>query len=341
MKRASTDELAAFFWAVHPAGYQFTTQVRVSNESPSSEQSGRFVSPVWPHVGGMRTYAPLLDHPALFRTFATTPETEAGILDFANRYGRLGILQVVRSPQGTRSALPPTVAKTLRVPQPDPLQPPMITSWKGATGESFEAWISEMAELRDMVSTWDATQALDRRVLAQRIEWPQDDLVLFKDSGQRSEVIAGPPPHPNPGLLGRIPPQDLIFPAKLAVQQRTNQKLQKLGVSARLLWDTTWSHLAVHLVPSTLLGCLWLQFARAIAGDKKYRACENCKKWFEIGGGDGGRSDKRFCAGTCKAAAHAKKSTKARKLYRAGAKPAEIAAQLHTSLATVKKWIGK
>jgi hypothetical protein len=43
----------------------------------------------------------------------------------------------------------------------------------------------------------------------------------------------------------------------------------------------------------TLLGCMWLQFARAIGGDKSYRVCQNCKRWFEIGGGThGGRSDK-------------------------------------------------
>ena len=58
----------------------------------------------------------------------------------------------------------------------------------------------------------------------------------------------------------------------------------------------------------TLLGCMWLQFARAIGGDKSYRVCQNCKRWSEIGGGThGDRSDKRYCCGTCKAAAHAKK----------------------------------
>jgi hypothetical protein len=286
----------------------------------------------------MRTYAPLLEHPALFRTFATTPQTETGILDFANRYGLLGIPEAVRAPQATRSLLHPNVAKWLD-PQHDPQKARMITSWTGGVGESFEAWMSEMGELREMLTVWEAAEGLDRRVLEERIAWPQDNLVIFKDREQRSEVIAGPPPHPNQGLLARIVPQDLIFPAKLAVQQRTNEKLQKLGVSARLLWNTTWSHLAVHLVPSTLLGCLWLQFARAIGGDKKYRACENCKKWFEIGGGDGARSDKRFCSGTCKAAAHAKKRTEARMLYRGGAKPTEIARQLHTSLGMVKNWI--
>ena len=35
----------------------------------------------------------------------------------------------------------------------------------------------------------------------------------------------------------------------------------------------------------TLLGCMWLQFARAIGGDKWSRVCENGKRWSEIGGG--------------------------------------------------------
>jgi len=90
----------------------------------------------------------------------------------------------------------------------------------------------------------------------------------------------------------------------------------------------------------TLLGCMWLQFARAIGGDKSYRACENCKRWFEIGGGTlGGRSDKRYCCGTCKAAAHAKKRVRARRLYRSGRMPADIAQKLDTPIGTVKGWI--
>ena len=48
----------------------------------------------------------------------------------------------------------------------------------------------------------------------------------------------------------------------------------------------------------TLLGCMWLQFARAIGGEKSYRICQNCKRWFEIGGGTlGGRPDKRYWDG--------------------------------------------
>jgi hypothetical protein len=35
----------------------------------------------------------------------------------------------------------------------------------------------------------------------------------------------------------------------------------------------------------TLLGCMWLQFARAIGGDKWSRVCQNGKRWSEIGGG--------------------------------------------------------
>jgi hypothetical protein len=35
----------------------------------------------------------------------------------------------------------------------------------------------------------------------------------------------------------------------------------------------------------TLLGCMWLQSARAIGGDKWSRVCQNGKRWSEIGGG--------------------------------------------------------
>src|SRR5580693_7563437 len=51
----------------------------------------------------------------------------------------------------------------------------------------------------------------------------------------------------------------------------------------------------------TLLGCMWLQFARAIGGDKWSRSArmvrDGLKSAEEL---HGGRSDKRHCCGTCR-----------------------------------------
>ena len=38
----------------------------------------------------------------------------------------------------------------------------------------------------------------------------------------------------------------------------------------------------LKLVPGSLLGGLWLQFARAIEGNRVYRECRECGRWFEF-----------------------------------------------------------
>ena len=45
--------------------------------------------------------------------------------------------------------------------------------------------------------------------------------------------------------------------------------------------------LEIKIGPEHLLGCLWLQFARAVEGDKEYRRCmaRACNNWMEIGKG--------------------------------------------------------
>jgi hypothetical protein len=335
----SPDSLVAFVWAVHPTGYQITLQNRVADQRPPTPaQPTRFLSPVSSSPGALRLYAPLVDHPALFKTFAHTPQTPDDVLQFANLYGPLGIAEMVYSVAGTRSQIPAQVAQRFNMPRSDPQKPTMVTRRRGDKGESLDAWFSEIGDLADVMSIWDAVQSDNRRLLAQRIEWSHDDQIIFRSSRSGSEVIVGPQRHPQ--VLDRISRQDLTLPARLAVQQKVNQKLEEQRVSANLLWDQAWSQLELRLVPVSLLGCLWLQFARAIAGNKAYRACEQCKHWFEIGGGEGSRSDKRFCSGTCKALANAKKRTKALKLSRSGMKPKEIAEQLDSSLATVQRWIG-
>jgi len=332
LNRPLSDSFAHSLWPVHPAGYQISLQVpRAGSRKDLSTQPGRFLSPVLPTSGPRRIYAPLLDHPALFKTFADTPQSPEGIAEFANRYGFLGFAEIVGSVSATRSELPASVAETFGTSQ-------AIRRRTGTVGEPVEAWFSEIGAMADMLRIWEAAQGTDQHALAQRIEWQTDKLVTFRDSVGGCEVIADS--HFHPELLTRMNPGDLVFPAKLMVQERTNQKLRKLKVSAQLLWNSNWSALEVSLVPSSLLGCMWLQFARAIGGDKSYRACENCKRWFEIGGGTlGGRSDKRYCCGTCKAAAHAKKRVRARRLYRSGRMPADIAQKLDTPIGTVKGWI--
>jgi hypothetical protein len=99
--------------------------------------------------------------------------------------------------------------------------------------------------------------------------------------------------------------------------------------------------LGLHLVPTSLSGCLWLQFASAVDGNRTYRRCAGCGRWLEHSP-QVARADRKFCSDSCKASAHRKKILKARKLHQDGAPLAQIAKRLgDTDAKTVKGWISK
>jgi hypothetical protein len=56
---------------------------------------------------------------------------------------------------------------------------------------------------------------------------------------------------------------------------------------------------SLQFIPTSLIGALWLQFARAVDGSKSYKECEACGKWFDVSK-YGSRADKKTCNGTCR-----------------------------------------
>jgi hypothetical protein len=127
----------------------------------------------------------------------------------------------------------------------------------------------------------------DRAGLQKFIHWKKDEGVVYKSNPGGFRVIASK--HIRSEIFSRFQVGDSVAPSWSLIQQITNEKLAEHRVHARLLWDSRYTALALHIVPESLVGCLWLQFCQAIEGDKKYRQCENCRTWFEIGGGRAAR----------------------------------------------------
>jgi hypothetical protein len=74
------------------------------------------------------------------------------------------------------------------------------------------------------------------------------------------------------------------------------------GTTARLLWNHQHTRQELCFVPQYLLGAIWLQFAVAVDGNKGYRNCRQCGRWFEVSP-RAGRTDKIFCRGACRSQA--------------------------------------
>jgi hypothetical protein len=260
-----------------------------------------------------RTYAPLIDETGLFRSFADTSADADGVLAFTSRYGLLGVSPVaVTSPTvlpvraGSRE-----VKATL------------------AAGELLTAWQAEIAAMREFVTLWDLIEANDTGALATFIRW--NELGVFYVTAAGTDLIAQSPTRYKSG--------DVIGPARAIVLREINRRLDGL-VSPRVLIDVESSERGLYFVPQSLIGALWLQFARAVAEKNEFRRCRACRKWFEVSLDAHVTVRRLYCHGdNCRAAAYRQRKADARQMYADGVRVPEIAKRLGTTSATVKTWI--
>jgi hypothetical protein len=131
---------------------------------------------------------------------------------------------------------------------------------------------------------------------------------------------------------------DLTRPALFCVGELVNMHLRRHRVAMGLAQMLDRPQLRV--IPNSLIGAMWWQFAMAVDGNRSYRQCGACRKWYEIAG-QAGRTDKLFCSESCKARAHRKKQAEARRLRQEGMTAKAIAKQLGAEIKTVKGWISK
>jgi endogenous inhibitor of DNA gyrase (YacG/DUF329 family) len=226
-----------------------------------------------------RIYDPLHDSPALFRTLAdVNGQDREAILAFANQYGELGL---------------------------------------PAPHETHRNWLLEIAFLRRAVEMWDWLEAGNTQQLGRFLHWEAGSA----PDAQTAEKLAGwyyqshPDlplderwAHPPPGAFEQwIEPADsllkegdICLAARFLIQGWINRRLEG-RVAPRLVYRMADGTQVMQIVPSQLIGALWLQFANAIAGNKEYRACKECGTWFEISSaGDARTARRQFCSDRCK-----------------------------------------
>lgn len=192
-----------------------------------------------------------------------------------------------------------------------------------AHGETLEFWKSEIQTLRFAVELWDAFM-----------------------SGNRNEIVGLSSARVTErfplALRQRLNLVDLDAPqaALEAIQDLTDDKLRR-HVETRLLRPEDSFRPKVFLVPCTLLGALWLQFAAAVDARKVFIECQQCGAPFELSRapGSGKRSDARFCTDRCRVAHHRQRVEQARRMKSQGSSPAQIARKLKTDTEVVKGWL--
>ncbi len=273
----------------------------------------------------VRRYKPMRESTGMFRSFADiVPGTDGqGIIVFANEFGPLG-----SPPPGFRLNAP-----TMNLPE-SPIK------W-----DLLGIWLLAIAEMRELVSLWELIKGGHKARLGQHIEWDGQTKVYYNtwpdpilaggDRGDRELIFSV---GRNGHLLEQFMPGDIVVPAKVYLQQRVNYWLEA-SASPRLVWDAASSRMDLKFIPGSLLGAMWLQFARAIAGDRDFRQCKECGRWFELSP-ETARTNRLFCSGPCRSKAYRERQESAKKLQAKGWSLKEIATELGSDVPTVRGWVG-
>lgn len=231
-----------------------------------------------------RTYAPLVSHPGLFRTFADTPETQQSIQSFANKYG---------SVFWTKDAMDLDVVR-----QHDyagPTRP---------VGDSLARWQYEIRALRFAVALWDASKTAEEGPLSRLVRWQDTQHLTFRP-GERWI----PAPEFPESVKSWLVPGELHLPAFIYIQHEANRRLAST-TSVSMLFDRSRDGLPIGLFlsPQDLISGLWLQLAQAITGNKDFRQCRQCGEWFEVHMSIT-RSDRAYCSNACRSKAYRQRKT--------------------------------
>jgi hypothetical protein len=285
MEHRQMEDVINFTWIVPKDGYRWI-QAEVHKRGPGRAS---FLDRQQPKSGSQwvltddlaeglsyeaKEYAPLETFAGLYRDFADLQGADRdSILLFANVYGMLGVGQFADAPVSHDGK---TVART-------PVEP-------------WASWKKEIKEMRRAVSVWDMVTAKDSDGLSERILWkPGREMWCYESDPAESDYWVMIEPVGN-----LFTPGNVLVPAAFLVQRWINQKLRGV-TSPQVLYDPKRGRRVLHIVPQTLLGAMWLQFAQTIDGNRQFRGCKECSRWIEISTDDNGyRINRQFCSDACK-----------------------------------------
>lgn len=239
------------------------------------------------------TYRPLIEFPALFREFAYLDRAhfESASLAFAGRWGALGS-------EATCAVRP-------RCPQGDVAAGSDDEVW----GEALDVWQFEADSLRYVIEIWEASKRGDHAPAEKSLR--RNDLhaswVMVTDNSgfMREMTIAAPRYH-----FHRL--RDIESAGSAAALKFVVQDLVNEGLYGRVIEQVGWSgdleRFEIEIVPTSLIGALWLQLANAVAAGYDYSRCDVCASWFEIAPRSG-RPEKRYCSDACRMRAYRRRKS--------------------------------
>jgi hypothetical protein len=215
-----------------------------------------------------RWYKPLHENAGLFKMFSKIKPTVEGILEFANEYGNLML--------HTR----------------------------------FTDWQMEIAVMGQAVAVWEAINSHDYSLLNKHLQWEKDRdgkwRVLYDSHpGNRSDdcrenrvTLEVASEASGDGRWQALTGRNVMKAAQFYLLHIVNNRLNWFTRST-VVYDKKIRRPTRVLMPTVLLGALWLQFEHFVAGDNHLVSCEVCGDWFEVSRMVC-RSDKKYCSDDCR-----------------------------------------
>jgi hypothetical protein len=267
--------------------------------------------------------------PALFLAFVDLQPTQESILAFASARGNLA-----------------EAWKLVSVHRPG------AAGGEPVRGVPLSLWKYQIDDMARCVALWDALRQEDYERLNHHIRWTkegkQGPAVYFVSHpkggpslGARKvkEVIASAEDQAE--RFAQFEVGDPILPGWTYLQQEVEIHLQPVAfeVAAGMAWDAERRRPGLELTAWTMLSAIWLQLADAVANEKTFSRCAECRRWFEVGP-EGAPSHRRYCSSSCRTRALRERQDRARRLYTIHKMSFEaIAEELDSDVGTVKRWI--
>ena len=147
----------------------------------------------------------------------------------------------------------------------------------------------------------------------------------------------------DPKMIRQLESGDRALAAKIFVQRTINEGMSN-QISPRLLWNPDKLQHIIRILPTSLIGAMWWQFARAVAGEVTYRTCRICGRPILVSSRRDSaskpfRSDREFCSSACRQKDHRIKVKEAKRLRSTGASIGAIAKKLDTGTIAIQNWL--
>jgi hypothetical protein len=288
---------------------------RSTELSPASHvvfEWSRVDNPHWVGSEGLRvlcgfsadeTYRPLKSELALFRTFASLPDTEDAFAAFAGRYGDLYDADYL-------------VRNGRVLSHDDGLDE---GSGFDGVGNTFAVWRAHRGLLAFALRLWDAlNEGRSRDVIGADLVLTATPDGVIDDSARRPcmrikgrigklQLALGVHPSAIPAIGGeyswlgyasKSSSPDAILRSALAtlITEMCGSVDVAMEVSSAQAGG-----LRLTFEVSSLIGAMWLQFALAVDGNREYRSCPECGEWWDS---TETRSDRQTCSDRCRKRRH-------------------------------------